>query len=194
MTNVSSLTSIDPRSPWQKVSRRQCYRGAKRLEIPYKDNATKDEMVTIFQSNNLTPEQIVNFVPVQVPTPDGGQKIVMYPEERERKENEAKDERRMAEFQRRIEEGVEKDKAEKANEVQSLKAEIHELKDMFSQVLESLKKPEKKKVEKEETLENMQWKKFQKLAKSVGVDWTTRAPRDDVIAILRAQDNVKEAD
>jgi len=195
---ISTLHAIDSRSNWDKVSRRQCWKGAGKLGIPFPTGATHDEMIRIFEAAGVAPEQVVNFVPAIVETPQGD-KVVMHPETHERKYDEHKEHRRMEEMERRIQEGVEKDRAEKealtakANkkEIDGIKSDISELKDMFRQVLTQMatSPPEKQKAE---TLETMHWKKFQKMAKDIGETWTTKEPRGPIIAKLEARENVEE--
>lgn len=201
MTSISRMTAIDPRSDWEKISRRQLWRGAKNLKMPFPTGATADVMIELFMANGFAPEQVTNFVPIVVPTEDGKNKVVMAPEEKERKFDEQKESRRIQEFERRIEEGVEKDKEEKKRlasqnaEVESLKSEVNDIKGMLSQILQSLPtaQPVQKKPEVPEDLNKMHWKKFQKLAKTVGETWTTKDPREPIIAKLEASDNVEES-
>jgi len=143
-------------------------------------------MVGLFASQGITPEQIVPFVPVVNKTPYGD-KVAMYPESHERKFDEAKEHRRMEEFERRIEEGIEADKKEKEaqnSDLTSLKAEFDELKGMMKQVLEAMPKPKAEVTD----LNKIHWKKFQKLAKDAGMEWTTKDDRAPIIAKLEAKD------
>ncbi len=150
MSQISQLTSSDPRSAWDKVSRRQCWAGARKLGLEFRDSASHTDMVNLFVNKGIQPEQVVNFVPVSVPTENGQEKTVMYPEEHERKFDEHKEHRRMEEFERRIQEGVEKEEKrlsaekdqmakEKDSEISGLKDEVSELKVMLEKLLEAQK-------------------------------------------------------
>jgi hypothetical protein len=84
MTRLSNLTAVDSRSDWKKISRRQYWRGAKELNIPFPTGATQPQMIDICQAAGVTPDQVAKFIPVRVPTADGGEKVVMLPEDKER--------------------------------------------------------------------------------------------------------------
>jgi hypothetical protein len=147
MTRISNLTAVDSRSDWGKISRRQYWRGLKALNIPYPAGATQPQMIGIAQAANLTPDQVANFVPVQVNTVDGNGKVVMVPEDHERKYDEQKEHRRAEEMERRIAAGVEKEETrisaekqkmetEKDAEISILRSELDDMKKMMAQLLE----------------------------------------------------------
>jgi hypothetical protein len=185
MTQISQLVANNPQSAWDRVSRRQCFRGAKRLGIKVDAGAKHSEMVGIFVGQGITPEQIVNFVPVVKKTPQGD-KIEMYPESKERVYSERKEHHRMEEFEKRIQEGVDADKKEKEAQnvdISALKTDIDELKTMFNQVLASLK-DQKPKEDLPVDLKTIHWKRFQKMAKDIGETWTTKDPREPIIERL----------
>lgn len=162
------------------------------MNIPYQPGATLDEMVALFQSKGIKPDQVTNFVPVTHKEPDGSQKVVMYPESHERKYDEQKEHRRMEEFDRRIQAGIEEhnkqvEKAtEQGKEITELKSQVNELKDILTQFIMSQQKPVKVK---NTDLNTMHWKSFQKKAKDVGIEWSTKDSRAEVIAILEAKEN-----
>ncbi len=197
MTAISSLLAVDPRSGWQKVSRRQCLQGATRLGLTFENGETQPKMVELFIANNITPEQVVKFVPVTVSTASGGNAVVMQPESQEPVFDEKKDQRRMELFEQRMEEAVKKEEArvnaqkdklenEKNTEILDLKNQLSEMQDMMKKFMEQ-NTPVVEATNKPVDLHKMQWKKFQKLAKSVGMDWTTKDPREPVIEKLNAQ-------
>ena len=188
MTQISNLVANDPRSAWEKISRRHLWRGADKLGIQYPPGATHEQMVNILVAAGKSPEEVTKWVPLIVTTPEG-QKTVMVPEEKERKYDEAKELRRNEEFEKRIQAAVEKDEKEKQErltqqdaKITSIEKDLHELKEMMGKLVEVVaQKPTQKREKKPETLETMHWKKFQKLAKQHGIDWTTKDPREPVI-------------
>jgi hypothetical protein len=203
MTQISNLTSsMDTRDNWKRVSRRQLWKGGKKLGVALKPGAKHSEMVDIFQRGGFTPEQIVNFVPVQVPDGDGTTtKTVMYPEQHERKFDEHKEHKRMELFEQRIADATEaenkrmaeekaKMEQEKNAEISGLKSEVEELKALMKQMLERgmQNESEVKSVKNITDLNKMHWKSFQKLAKEAGIEWSTKDPRGPVIEKLEAQD------
>jgi len=185
MSQISQLVANNPQTAWDRVTRRQCFRGAQRLGIKVDAGAKHSEMVGLFVSQGITPNQVVNFVPVVKKTPNGD-KIEMYPESKERVYSERKEHQRMEEFEKRIQAGMDADK--KAKEAQniditSLKTDIDELKTMFNQVLASLK-DQKPQESIPIDLKTIHWKRFQKMAKDIGETWTTKDPREPIIERL----------
>jgi hypothetical protein len=205
MTQISNLTSsMDTRDNWKRVSRRQLWKGGKKLGVALKPGAKHSEMVDIFQRSGFTPEQIVDFVPVQVPDGDGTTtKTVMYPEQHERKFDEHKEHKRMEEFERRIADATEaenkrmaeekaKMEQEKNAEISGLKSEVEELKALMKQMLERGIQNETPNAKTDDPMK-MHWKSFQKLAKEAGIEWSTKDPRGPVIEKLEAQDGKNAA-
>ena len=192
MTQISNLVANDPSNAWDRISRRQCWAGAKKLGLKVNSGAKHSEMVGLFISQGIKPEQVVDFAPVVQKTPHGD-KVEMYPVTKERVYDEGKEHRRMEEFERRIQAGVEdhNKQAEKASEhgkeITELKSQVNELKDILTQFIVSQQKPVKN-----TDLNTMHWKSFQKKAKEVGIDWTTKDSRGEVIAKLEAKENVEE--
>jgi len=186
MTQISNLVANDPSSAWDRISRRQCWNGAKKLGLKVNPGAKHSEMVGLFISQGIKPEQVVDFAPVVQKTPNGD-KVEMYPVTKERIYDEGKELRRMEEFERRIESGIEADKKEKeaqTSDLTSLKAEFNELKGLMQQVLEAMPKPKSEVTD----LNKIHWKKFQKMAKDAGMEWTTKDDRTPIIAKLEAKD------
>lgn len=203
MTRISNLTSVDSRSDWNKISRRQYWKGAKALNIPFPAGATQPQMINICQAAGVTPEQVAKFIPVRVNTADGNGKVVMVPEDHERKYDEQKEHRRAEEMERRITAGVEKEEkrisaekqkmeVEKDAEISILRSELDDMKKMMAQILEQNTPPSVPDVKKDDPLK-MHWKSFQKLAKEAGMEWSTKDPREPIIAKLEAQDGKNAA-
>ncbi len=148
MTRISNLTSVDSRSDWGKISRRQYWKGAKALNISFPDGASQPKMIEICQAAGVTPDQLAKFIPVRVGTPDGSGKVVMVPEDHERKYDERKELHRAEEMERRIASGIKleeerisadklKMESEKNAEISALRTEIDEMKKMIAQLLDN---------------------------------------------------------
>ena len=198
MTQISKLTSVDPRSNWDKLSRRQCWAGAKKLGIPYKAGQKHSEMVQILMNAGVTPEQVVEFKPMLVKDGNGDQRVVMTPDQPERVFDEQKEHRRLEVFEQRIADGIkieeERSREEKAKlekekdtEINGLKTELEDLKAMMQKLLEQNSTvPHETSVKKITDPLKMHWKSFQKMAKEVGIEWSTKDPREPVIEKLEA--------
>jgi hypothetical protein len=178
MTQVSSLLTENPMDAYQRVSRRDMMNGLHKLGVKCPAGAKHSEMVTICQAQGIQPQELVKFVPVVQKTPTGD-KIEMYPEAKERVYDEQKELRRNEEFERRIQEGIDKEKAEKEatakkqeSEIQSLKSDMDELKGMFKQLVDVVqeKKVSREIKPKETDPLKMKWMSQRKWLKDRGIE------------------------
>lgn len=189
MTQVSSLLTENPMNAYDRISRRDMMNGLHRLGVKTPAGAKHSEMVTICQAQGIQPQELVKFVPVIQKTPHGD-KIEMYPEAKERVYDEQKELRRNEEFERRIQEGIDNDKADKEaaakkqeSEIQSLKSDMDELKGMFKQLVDVVqeKKVSRETKPKETDPRKMKFMQFRAWAKKRGVEVPKGANRQEII-------------
>ena len=193
MSQISLASGFDTRSEWSKISRRKLNKAAKRLGINSKPGEKHVVMVNLYIAAGIKPEQVTEYMPVKVKDANGDEKVVMYPEEKERAYDEQKEHKRMELFEQRIAEATEAENkrmaAEKSelekkkdSEINILKSELEDMKEMMQRLLESKEVPRETK----KGLQDMHWKSFQKAAKEAGIEWTTKDPREPVIAQIEA--------
>ena len=149
-------------------------------------------MVSLFMQHGIAPEQVVNFVPVQHKNEKGDVEVSMYPEHRERKYDEHAELRRMEEFDRRIQVAMDKEKALKdtSSDIEGVKKDISELKEMFAAVLKTLEKPKKVK---ETDPAKMKYMAFKKWCSDRGHLLQKGEIKEDIILKLEAKEHVKES-
>lgn len=190
---------IDSRTDWDKVNRRQCWRGAKNLGIDFPAGATHEQMVNLFIQHNIQPSQVVDFVPVHVRTEDGGSKIVMEPEVKERTYDEAAELRRQEEFEKRIEAAKEEAEREaerkNSSQIDDLRAQNKELKAMLLELRDMVQKgntPPTTFPEEPEAVTDydaMKMPQLKKLAKERGLTIPVTTKKAEIIDKLRGLDN-----
>ena len=189
---ISTFNPIDPRSKWEKISRRQMRKGLKNLGINFSVEYTHDQLVDVAMNAQLTPEQVAKFVTVRFNTPQG-EVTQSFPEEKQPTRTEQEEHRRMEIFEQRIEAAAEKVREEEARKAaeaaKKAQSEVQELKEQIAELTKLLTSGQVSRETKKETdPHKMKFMAFKKWCKDKGYDLKKGEKREEVIAYLEKAD------
>jgi len=182
--------AIDPRNDFQMLSRAECRRILTEKGIDYDPHITQTDAVILLQMNKVNPREAMPWEYVTIKGFDGKNSVKTVPKRTNPIRPEGYDERALAEVDRLSAIAIEEEKrAEK--KIETLEDEISQLKALVTQLVEQKQEPmivdEVSVVIEKPDLNKVHWKRFQKMAKEIGIEWTTRDPRGPVIEKLEAQ-------
>lgn len=163
----------------------------RKLNIPFKPEDSHEKLVEILLDRDVKPNEIIDFVAVNVKTPDGDKQVVV-PDQKDRKErSDLEITRRAEEFERRIEAATEKARIEEEaklrkahdSEVSDLRKQIKDLTEMVKTLAQDRPK------EKETDPAKMKYMAFKKWCKDRGHDLQKGEDKAELIKRLSDGEN-----
>jgi len=179
----------DPRNDFQMLSRADCRKILTDKGINFDPHITQIDAVLLLQANQVNPRDAVSWEQITVKGPDGRTSVKSVPKRTDPVRPEGYDEKTMAEVDRLSALAIEEEKKQE-KKVETLEDEISQLKALVTKLIEQKQEPmivDEVSVVVAVDYMKMHWKKFQKLAKEIGIEWTTKDPRQPVIEKLEAQ-------
>lgn len=194
--STEAILPEDPRTDIQRLSRIEIRHCLDKMNIQLTPNMSLQDGVKMLEATGVNIRQLVEFEPIPVKTQQGLETVQYHPKRVIPTHSQEYEHRREEELSKRLEEAEAKQKEDdkKAETLTSDNAALAKQVEQLTELVlgmraELQEKAVSKKPKKEETLENMHWKKFQKLAKDIGETWTTKDPREPIIEKLNVQES-----
>ena len=198
MTRISLANmQIDPRNNYDKLSRSDVRKILSAKGIQFDPGIKKVDGIKILQANGIDPMEAIEWEQVHIQDANGNVKIKMEPKRTPPKRPDGYDEKALAKVEQLSAEAIKKENDQK-EKVKSLEAEVGDLKELLTKLLAEREESNLKEAKVTEVtvmdtnLRKIHWKKFQKMAKEIGETWTTKEPREPIIAKLEARENVEK--